>query len=350
MFRFENIYTFYFLSVLVLIIVLFYLYNKWRINKIKLFADNHLLKYLIIEMSENNHLIKFALSIIIFILFIFSIANFQFTGELKEQLNLNKIEMILAIDISSSMQCDDVKPSRIERAKMFCKDLIDKSKNAKTGIVLFAGDAYILMPITSDPDATSMFISSISTDLMSFQGTAIDKALTVSAQAFMNSCSKSKIVVLISDGENFSDDVHDKSKNAFQDGIIINTVSFGMPEGGTIPIKNISNTIEFKKDSKGDNVITKPDFKLLSDIASNAGGISVDGNNQSKSIESILNVLEKNERSLNEGDNEDRWKSLFYIFAVPALVLLIIDFFITERKMKWQVFHYSKLKIRLTKK
>jgi len=350
MYRFEYINALYFLGGLILISILYYTYNRWKAKRLRILADTQLHRHIILNSSKSKATAKFIVYCIIFTLLVFSLANLQIGGKIDKKTSSRTIDMILAVDISRSMLAEDTNPSRLERAKMFCMKLSEKVSFAKTGIVLFAGDAFIHMPITSDPGAVKMFISSISPDLISLQGTAIGKALLISSEAFNRSDAKNKAVILISDGENFEDDAIEAAGIAEQEQIVIHTVSIGTAEGAPIPIKKDGKTIGFKKDNNDNPVISKPDFQLLSSIASQTGGINVDGNQLAASIDALIAELEKLDRIEGEGIQFADWDSLFHLFAFPALLLLILDFLIVERKMKWQDVIDSLLNMSLTQK
>ncbi len=348
MYRLEHPNALYLLSVVVLLILIRWIYVRWKSARFRILADSHLLPHIVRGYSKSKDIAKFFIAVFITVLLIFSIANLQVGGKIDKKATSETIDMVLAVDISHSMLAEDVSPSRIERAKMICLKIAEKVKFAKTGIVLFAADAFIHMPITSDPGAVRMFINSIETDLISLQGTAIGKAIQISAEAFLRTDAKNKAIILISDGENFEDDAIAAADIAIENNIVIHTISIGTHEGAPIPIKENGKTIGFKKDRENNTVISRPDFLLLKGIASKTGGINVDGNQPGTAVENIYSELEKLDRE--EGDSVEfaDWDSLFYLFAIPALILLILDFLIVDRKMKWQEIFSSLLSVSLT--
>jgi Ca-activated chloride channel family protein len=311
-------------------------------------AETVLLEHIIRGRSKSKTAAKFLMALIIYTLLVLTYANFQIGGKLDKNIHSETIDLILAVDISHSMLTEDIKPNRLERAKMFCLKLSEKIKYTKTGIILFAGDAFIHMPITSDPGAVRMFINSISTDLISLQGTAIGKALQLSSEAFIRTEARNKAVILVSDGENFEDDAIEATGLAVKNNILIHTVSIGTPEGGSIPVKEKDKTVGFKKDNENNTVISKPDFVLLSEISKQTGGISVDGNQPGEAIDLLEKELSKLEKEKGEALKFSDWDTLFHLFALPALIILILDFLIIERKMKWQNVLDSILRVSLT--
>jgi Ca-activated chloride channel homolog len=343
MYRLEHPNALYLLTALIFVMLLRWTYVRWKAARFKILADSHLLPHILKGYSKSKANAKFILALLISALIITSLANLQVGGKINNQARSETIDMILAVDISHSMLAEDVSPSRLERAKMICLKLAEEVKFAKTGIVLFAGDAYIHMPVTSDPGAVRMFISSIEPNLISMQGTAIGKAISISAEAFERTDAKNKAVILISDGENFEDDAIAAAQIAKDGNIVIHSIGVGTKDGAPIPIKENGKTIGFKKDNNNNTVISKPDFQLLSGIAAQSGGVSVDGNQPGKAVEMIYTELEKLDRAEGESIEFADWDSLFYLFAIPALILLILDFLIIERKMKWQEIFSSML-------
>lgn len=350
MYRFEHTNSLYLLAGIIILILLYYFYYRWKSSRFKMLAEQKLLDQIIKGQSKSKTKIKFLLALVIFGLLTLSAANLQIGGKIDKQAHSETIDLILAFDISYSMLAEDLKPNRLERARMLSMKFADDIKFAKTGIVLFAGDAFIHMPITSDPGAVKMFINSITTDLISVQGTAIGQALLVASEAFNRTEARNKAVILISDGENFEDDALQAAQLAVKDNIIIHTVSIGTPEGAPIPVKDRNGkTIGFRRDRNDATVISKPDFQLLADIAQQTGGISVDGNQPGNAINSLKKELEKLEKQRGDALQFADWDSLFHLFAFPALILLILDFLIIERKMKWQDIIDSLLRLSLTK-
>jgi Ca-activated chloride channel homolog len=350
MYRFENFNALYLLSGILLMLLLLYTYRRWKTSRFKMLAEKNLLEHIISGRSKSKAVAKFIFEVLIFGLLVTSLANLQIGGKLDKTARSETIDLILAVDISQSMLAEDVKPNRLERAKMISFKLAEKIKFAKIGIVLFAGDAFIHMPITSDPGAVRMFISSITTDLISAQGTAIGQAIQVSSEAFQRTDAGNKAVILISDGENFEDDALQAAQLAVKETIVIHTVSMGTAEGGPIPVKDRGKTIGFKRANENNLVITKPDFQLLAGVASSTNGISVDGNQPGKAVDLLANQLDKLDRQEGESLKFSHWDSLYHLFAIPALILLILDFLIIERKMKWQEIFDSLLKVSLNHK
>lgn len=336
MYRIEHIQILYLLALIPLLILLFLVYLKWKAGKFKLMGDSHLLSSIIKDYSPGKQKLKFWTAILIVILLIAGASNLQMGGKADQKAKRETIDLIMAVDISHSMLAEDVKPSRMERARLFCMKLAEELHFAKIGIVLFAGDAYIHMPLTTDMGAVKMFIQSISPDLISLQGTAIGTAIMVASDAFDRTEAKNKAVILVSDGENFEGDAIEATQIAQNQNIIIHTAVFGTSEGGPIPIRENGKITGFKRDAQNTTVITRPDLQLLAQIAAQTGGISVDGSNIKNAVPQLIAELDKLEKEEGEAIQFSEYDTLFAVFALPALILLIIDFFVAERKMKWQ--------------
>jgi Ca-activated chloride channel family protein len=345
MYRLEYPAALYLLIFAMIIAFAYFLYLRWQQKKLRILGDIEIVNALLIGKSKLKNILKFLMSIIAFILIIFSIANLQVAGKLDSKATSATVDVIFAIDISRSMLAEDIRPNRIERAKMLAMSIVDEVKYAKFGIVLFAGDAFIHLPITSDSRATRMFLQSVSTDLISLQGTAIGKAIDVSLQAFNRTQAKNKSIILISDGENFEDTPLPFARQAAQNNIIIHSVIVGSEKGAPIPIKNNQGqVIGFRKDREGNTVITKPDYILLSQNAQATGGVTVNAEQMRNATEQIEKELAKLEREASETIEFTDYHTLFPIFAIPALLLLVFDFLLYERRMKWQNIFQSLLR------
>ncbi len=350
MYRFEHPNFLYFLILgLFILALLWFTYLRWKTNTFKKLADENLHDHIIVGRSRGKSVWKFIFSVLIFTLLILSITNLQVGGKLEKKAHAETIDIILCFDISRSMLCEDIRPNRLERAKMFSIKLTEELKFANIGIVLFAADAFVYMPITSDKGAVKMFLRSVTTDLITLQGTAIGKALESASAAFERTKAKNKAVILISDGENFEDDAIISARIARDNNIVIHSVSLGTAEGGPIPLKEKGKIVGYKKDKNNNTVITRPDFDLLADVAYQTGGISVDGNYTDRGIENIISELDKLEKTEGKAIKFSKWHSLFHLFAIPALFLLVLDFVLVERKMKWQEILDALLKFNLKK-
>lgn len=324
---------FYVLVLIPVFIILFLLMRRWKKRAMNRFGENKLVSRLIPDVSPGRIAFKFWLMLFAFAFIVVGLANPQIGSKL-EKVERKGIDLVIAIDVSNSMLAQDIKPSRLMRARQAVSRLIDKLKNDRIGIVVFAGNAYTQLPITTDYSAAKLFLSTINTEIVPTQGTAIAEAIELSVDAFEEN-DHEKAIIIITDGEDHEGDAIEAAKAAAGKGIRIYTVGMGLPEGGPIPVYDKrGNQQGFKKNKNKEIVITKLNENMLKQIASAGNGEYVRANNTQAGLEIIfdeINQLEKTEfESRVFSDYEDRFQ---YLIAL-ALVLLLIEFFILERRSR----------------
>ncbi len=336
MFRFENPDILYGLLIVPLLILIFVLLRLQRKKILSKFASKQMLTSLVVDYSPNKPYIKFIFSLLVISSLIVALANPQF-GTKVEKVKRAGIEIMFALDISNSMLSNDIQPNRLDRAKSLLTKLIDGLTGDKVGIVIFAGDAFLQMPLTTDYSASKLLLSTISPELIAQQGTAIGAALDMSINSFSKDKDVSKVVLLISDGENHEDDAIDIAQEAKDKNIAVYTIGMGTPNGGPIPI----GSGNFLKDENGEVVITKLSSSLLSEIAELTKGRFIFGDAKFSEIESFISDVAK----MNKKEMEDviytEYDSKFYYFLWLAFALIIIEIFIFEKKSPL----FSKLKL-----
>lgn len=245
------------------------------------------------------------------------------------------IDIMVAIDVSRSMLAEDIKPNRLERAKMGIRQMLDKLHGDRLGIVVFAGDAYVQLPITTDYSAARMFLNTINTDVVPVQGTSIGAAIARSMESFDFDNPTQKAIIIISDGEDHEAEAIAAAKRAGEQGVVIHTIGMGTAQGGPIPIFQGKQRVGYHKDREGNTVITKLDERTLQDIATAANGKFVRASTASMGIPMIMDEI--NEMTKTEfgttayAEYEDR----FQVFIVLALVLLLIEQLVSERRSRW---------------
>lgn len=310
------------------IFVLVYILNSIRKKRfLNQYSTNNLFNLLLKDYSPIKPLVKFTLWMLIFASLIISLANPQI-GSKVEKVKRQGIEIIFALDVSNSMLSNDIPPSRLERAKSMLNKLIDGLVSDKVGLVVFAGDAFLQMPLTTDYSAAKLMISATNTDLIGMQGTAIGQALDLAINSFSKDKKVSKVILLISDGENHEDDAIQVAKEANKQGIQIYSIGMGTPNGGPIPIGNNS----FLRDEEGNIVITKLSAEMLTEIANVGKGSFIYGSAKFTEIEKFLNDVAKlNKRELEDLVYTD-YDSKYYIFLWIALIMILIDFLILEKR------------------
>lgn len=323
-----------FLYVLLAVPALIFMYLitvRLRKRALKRFGDPALILQLMPDVSGAKPHFKFILVLLAFTLLIFAIAGPQFGSKLKE-VKREGIEIILALDVSNSMMAEDIQPDRLERAKQAISSLIDRLENDKIGLIVFAGDAYTQIPITTDYSSAKMFLSNINTNIVSRQGTAIGSAIDLASKSFSPSTEASKVIVIISDGENHEGNAIEAAKSAADKGIKIFTIGMGSTKGSPIPAGNNIMEKDFRRDREGNIIMTKLNVAMLSEIAQVGGGKYYGATSSRVGLNDLfekLNNLDKEEMETRVySEYEEQFPYLIWI----ALGLLLFEFFIVEKK------------------
>jgi len=330
---------FYALIALLLLVALYFLSLYLRKKAIARFAETALFKRLTGSSSLAKKNLKFILALSALAFLTIALIDPE-TGAHLENVNSSGSDIVITLDVSNSMNAQDISPSRLERAKEAVEQLINKMQGDRVGIVIFAGQSFVQLPITTDYNSAKLFLGEINSTLIPMQGTAIGEAITRSANLLMDEADsltskRSKSIILITDGENFEDDAVTASKEAASRGIVIHTIGIGSPEGVPIPISVNGKSTGFKKDKDGNTVITKLNINLLETIAANAGGICVQATNSDVGLDKVASQINKMKKTNISIKRYRDYNEHFMIFALLALILLIIDSFVTEKKTKW---------------
>jgi Ca-activated chloride channel family protein len=333
-FRFAHQEYLWLLALLPVMIAVYAGYLWIRKRSIRKFGDPVLLKDLMPDASMLRYHIKFFLVLLSIGLLIVAIAGPQFGSKIKE-VKRKGIEIMIALDVSNSMLARDIEPNRLERAKQAISRLIDKLENDRLGMIVFAGDAYIQIPITSDYTSAKMFLSGVSTAMVSRQGTSIGSAIELAMKSFSSQEGINKAIVIISDGENHEGDAVEKAREAAEKGVKIYTIGIGLPEGVPIPDAENSYIKEYRRDRDGNIVTTRLNEQMMSEIAQAGNGKyfrATAGNMGLNDLYSVLNRLEKTEmESRAYSEYEEQFPAIIWI----VLGLLVLDLIIMERKNKW---------------
>jgi Ca-activated chloride channel family protein len=333
MFRFEN--SGYLWGMLIIpIFTVFYIWSRIaRKRALRRFGNEDILKFLMPFASRFRPMLKFAVLMLALAFIIAGIAGPQYGSKLKK-VKREGIELIIALDVSNSMLAEDIQPNRLDRSKLAISRLVDKLKDDKIGLIVFAGDAYTQLPITSDYNSAKLFLNSVNTQIVPKQGTAIGAAIALAMRSFSPSSKANKAIIVITDGENHEDDAVSVAKSAVENGIVVHTIGMGLPQGSPIPVLR-NGAKEYLKDNQGNVVITKLDETMLEQIATAGDGVYVRANNAQVGLNTLfdeINKLEKTEmESLVYSDYEDQFQ---YFFAI-GLFLILLEFVILERKNKF---------------
>jgi len=330
LFRFANP-DFLYLLLLLPVLIIFFIINEIRKKKaLKRFGNPSVVSTLIPEMSGSRPLIKFLFHMLVLTALIIVLARPQF-GSRIEDVKKEGVEVIIALDVSNSMLAEDIAPYRLERAKQAISRLVDNLENDRIGLIVFAGDAYTQIPVTTDYVSAKMFLSSISPEIVPKQGTAIGAAIELGIRSFSPGEGKSKAMVVITDGENHEDDPVSAAEGAAKAAVVIHTIGIGSTSGVPIPIRT-SGRKDYLKDAEGNTVISKLDENMLKKIAISTGGSYVRASNSNIGLDEIFNNIRKMKTQELESTVYTEYNDQFQIFAAMALFLLITDFLIMDRK------------------
>jgi len=330
LFRFANPDFLYLLLLLPVAVILWVLNEARKKRALKKLGSQEFVRKLMPEFSGIRPNLKFFLQLLSISLVIIILARPQFGSKLEE-VKKQGIEVIIALDVSNSMLAEDIQPDRLTRAKQALTRLIDNLDNDKIGLIVFAGDAYTQIPITSDYVSAKMFLSAINPDMVPKQGTAIGSAIELGMRSFSPGEGKSKAMIIITDGENHEDDPVSAATEASKAGIVIHTIGIGSVEGVPVPV-TVNGRREYLKDPDGNTVVTKLDEDILKKIALNASGNYVRASNTTIGLNEIFNEIRKMKKEDLESTMYTEYNDQFQIFAVFALALLFAEFIIMDRK------------------
>jgi Ca-activated chloride channel family protein len=324
-----------YLLFIVPILVLLFLYNQyWKRKKQREFGDLDLVKKLSPEKSVFKPVLKLVVMLLALIGLIFGLVNPKI-GTKMETVKREGIDIVFAMDVSKSMLAEDVAPSRLEKSKQIVSQIINQLGNDRIGIVAYAGSAFPVLPITTDYGVAKMFLQSINTDIVSSQGTSLDEAIKLSATYFDEKSKTSKLLIMISDGEDHSEGAESAAEEANKLGMKIITIGVGTEKGSAIPLR-VNGVVEsFKRDNNNEVVITKLNKEGLTTIAKATKGGYVDGKNTKAVLDYVKNALDNIQKTEFESTQMADFQSQFQWFLGFAFALLFLDVFLLERKTKW---------------
>lgn len=333
MFRIANPEYLYVLLVIPALMVFFWYSRLQRRRALALFGQKDILSVLMPNVSGGRPVLKFIILLIALASIIIGIARPQFGSKLKTE-KRKGIELMIALDVSNSMMAEDIQPNRLERAKRAISQLVDKLSDDKIGLIVFAGDAYIQLPITADYVSAKLFLNSISTEMVPTQGTAIGAAINLGMKSFSPQFAGSKAMIVITDGENHEDDAIGAAKAAADQGIFIYTVGMGLPQGGPIP-DNSGGQRNYRKDNQGNIIVTKLDEPMLQKIAEAGKGAYIRANNAQVGLNNLFREVNKMEKTELETQIYADYDDKFQYFLGLGLFLILLDFLVLERKNKY---------------
>lgn len=329
MFRFQYIEYLLGLAVIPLLVALFYFVLIWKRDTKKKIGDEKLVNQLIRNYSPKNFLIKFVFAALALIAIIAGIANPQLPGAM-ENIQRKGVDIVLAMDVSKSMMAEDIKPNRLERARQVVYKLMDRLPDDRIALVIFAGRAYMQMPLSTDHAAARMYVQQAGPETVPTQGTVVADALRMSNTAFNSKERKFKSIVLITDGEDHDPQAVEVAQQLVTEGVMINTIGIGSPSGAPIidPV-----TKEYKKDENGVTVISKLNETELQQLAGATKGIYVRLDDVDDAVKKIVDQLGTIEKTSLEDSAFKDYRNYFQWLLGFGLLLLIIEFFFPERKL-----------------
>jgi Ca-activated chloride channel family protein len=326
--HFQHTQFLWLLAAIPFFIGLFFLLTSWKRKVVKKMGDKKLVQAITANFSQNLFILKFALLLFAVAAGVAAAMNLRKPGD-ADGVNRKGIDVMIALDVSKSMLAADIQPNRLERAKQFISKLMIAMPNDRIGLVLFAGKAYMQMPLTTDHGAAQLFVSAASPDAVPQQGTVISEALKMSANAFNTAERRYKAVVLISDGEDHDAEAIKTAKDLAEQGMMINTVGIGSPEGSYIIDPA---TGENKKDEAGNPVISKLNQEELEAIADNTNGAYIHLQGSDEAVEAVKKQLSQIESRAFGDVSLMNFKTYYWWFAGAMLILLLAEYFIPERK------------------
>ena len=333
MIQYEQTLYFYLLLVIPLMVMGYVLFIFWKKRVLKSLASAKMMDHIAPERSTFKGWFKQILLLLGWAFICLGLVNPQIGTEL-ETVKREGVDLVFAIDVSKSMLAEDIAPNRLEKAKRLTSELINQLVSDRVGIIAYASSAIPHLPITTDYTAARLFLSSLDTNMISSQGTAISAAMRLAETYFDDENQTNRVVCIISDGEDHGDDALEAASRAALLGITFFTVAVGTEKGSVIPI-TIGNSTSYKKDENGEVVITKSDFNQMQSIAKATNGLFLDGTNTEDVVTAIIDRLKDIDKQEFEAKQFAKFKDQFQWFLGIGLFLIVLDLFLFYRKTQW---------------
>lgn len=305
---------------------------RMRRNRIRKFGDENLVKQLMPSYSQSKVWVRLTFFALGFMFFVIGLSRPQIGAKIKEH-ETKGAEIMIVLDVSNSMLAEDYSPNRLDRAKLAISRLVDKLRDDRIGLIVFAGNSFVQLPITTDYVSAKMFLNSISTDSVPIQGTAIGEAINTAVRSFSAQSEKSRAIIIITDGENHEDDPVAAAKQAAEMGIRVFTIGVGSPEGKPIPMNG-----ELLKDRDGNIVVTRLDESVLRDVASEGNGAYVRAGNSEFGLNPIIDDIRKMEDEKYNSIVFEEFDEQFMYFMAIALFFFVLEMLIGDRRSKRHLF------------
>jgi Ca-activated chloride channel family protein len=334
MYQLDEISFIYLGLIIPILFLVFLIFRRWQKKSIRKYFDINTIKFLSPEISNSKPLLKFIIISFALLMLVISLVNPKIGTELKT-VKREGVDIVFAIDVSKSMLAEDIAPNRIIKSKRIVSELFNNLGSDRVGIIAYASTAIPVLPITTDFSSARMFLESLNTDMLSSQGTSIAEAINLSKNYFNDENQTNRVLCVISDGEDHEIQNNNLSDTAKEAGITIISIGVGSPNGAPIPIKENDIVKSYKKDDKGEVVITKLNENILKDMATQTGGIYFKGDNTNSVVSSIVDELKEMDKQEFESKQFVSFKDQFQWFLFVGLFLIILDVVVFERKTYW---------------
>lgn len=305
---------------------------KVRRNRLRKFGDEALVKQLMPSYSRSKTWVRLTLFAVGFFFFVIGLSRPQIGAKLKEH-ETKGAEIMIVLDVSNSMLAEDYSPNRLDRAKLAISRLVDKLREDRIGLIVFAGNSFVQLPITTDYVSAKMFLGSISTESVPVQGTAIGEAINTAMRSFSAQSEKSRAIVVITDGENHEDDPVAAARHAAEMGVRVFTIGVGSPEGKPIPMNG-----ELLKDKNGDIVVTRLDEAVLQEVAEAGNGLYVRAGNSEFGLNPIIDDIRKMDDEKYSSIVFEEFDEQFMYFMAIALFFFVVEMLVGDRRSKRHLF------------
>jgi Ca-activated chloride channel family protein len=331
MLRFAHIELLWGLLGIPVFVLLFILVSRWKKKAIAALGDKNVVALMMPQVSFSVPRLKFILFVIAYAFIIIGMADPQIGLKIEEE-KRSGADLMILLDVSNSMLAQDMAPNRLENAKRAIAQLIDNLHNDRIGIVVFAGEAYVQLPVTTDYSAAKLFLNTINTDMVPTQGTAIGSAIDMGMKSFDFKDGTGKAMIMITDGENHEDDAVAAAKNAADKDVSVHVIGVGSIDGAPIPIYQNGKQVGFHTDSAGHSVISKMNEDMCKEIAAAGGGAYVRATNANSGLNIVMDQISKIQRKTYDNKSFKDFEDRFQFFLGFALLLLMVEFFIANRK------------------
>ncbi len=322
---------------LILLIPVFFVIQavvlKLRKRKIRKFGDEELVEQLMPSYSRAKVWLRISLFSLAFLFFSLGMARPQMGAVLKEH-TARGAEVMIVLDVSNSMLAEDYSPNRLERAKLAISRVVDKLRDDRIGLVVFAGNSFVQLPITTDYVSAKMFLNSISTGSVPIQGTAMGEAISTALRSFSAQSDKSRAIIVITDGENHEDDPVAAAEQAASMGVRVFTIGVGSPQGTMIPLEDGG----YLEDRDSNPVVTRLDDKVLQDVAAAGKGLYIHAGNREFGLEPIINEIARMDDEEYNSIVFEEYDELYMYFLAVALFFLLIEMLVGDRRSKYHLF------------